>query len=355
MITLRYRLKDLKVQAAEKEFKQGDVTLPAGTFIVSGDVAKVRSAVEPLGLTAIALAAAPSVPMHDLDLPRLAVYSLWSGGATQDVGWVRYAFDRFEVPYDLIYKERVKKGDLKGSYDVIVMPNQGGSGKRIVFDIENRGQPIEYKKSAQFKNLGIYGESDDITGGMGLEGVAEFEKFVKAGGLLVTLGNASYFPADFGLAPRVDATRTSAQFYSPGAIIDAEILQPEHPIFYGYDKRVIPVRYASGPLLSVQTGANPFEPPPPGPPPTPQGVLMRYPGGDDHVLSGLMRGANEIRNRPAIVDQASGKGRVIMFAGNPNYRWQNFGEFNMLFNTLLNFNDIKTEAPKPAGTDAPAR
>ena len=104
---------------------------------------------------------------------------------------------------------------------------------------------------------------------------------------------------------------------------------------------MIPVRYGSGPLLSVQTGANPFEPPPPGPPPTPQGVLMRYPGGDEHVLSGLMRGANEIRNRAAIVDQPSGKGRVILFAGNPCYRWQNFGEFNMLFNTVLNFNDIK--------------
>jgi len=107
----------------------------------------------------------------------------------------------------------------------------------------------------------------------------------------------------------------------------------------------------------VQTGVNPFAdgPPPPGPPPTPQSVLMRYPGGDDQVLSGLMRGAAEIRNRAAIVDEPSGKGRVILFAGNPCYRWQNFGEFNMLFNTVLNFNDIKTEAPKPATTDTPAR
>src|SRR5215211_6772411 len=145
------------------------------------------------------------------------------------------------------------------------MPNQGGSGKRWVFDIENRGQPIEYKKSDKFQNLGVYGESDDITGGMGLEGVAEFEKFVKAGGVLVTLGAASYFPAEFGVAPKVDAARTSGQFYAPGPIIDAEILQPEHPIFYGYDKKVIPVRYANGPLLTVQTGANPFEAPPPGP------------------------------------------------------------------------------------------
>ncbi|HEY7289370.1 MAG TPA: M14 family zinc carboxypeptidase [Vicinamibacterales bacterium] len=348
MITLRYRLKDLKVQAVEKEFKQGDVTFPAGSFVVTGDAGRVRSEVEKLGLTAVALAAPPSVPMHDLDLPRLAIYSTW--GNTQEVGWVRYAFDKFEVPFDLIYKERVKQGNLRASYDVILMPMQGGSGKRIVFDIENRGQPIEYKKSDTFKNLGMYGESDDITGGMGLEGVAEFEKFVKGGGVLVTLGTASFFPAEFGLAHRVDAARTSAQFYAPGPIIEAEILKPEHPIFYGYDKKVVPVRYASGPLLTVQTNTNPFDPPP-GPPPTPQSVLMRYPGGDDHVLSGLMKGANEIRNRAAIVDEPSGSGRVILFAGNPCYRWQNFGEFNMLFNTVLNYNDIK---PAPDRTNSTA-
>ena len=346
MITLRYRLKDLKVQAAEKEFSQGDTKFPAGSFIVSGDGARVRSAVESLGLTAVAMAAAPQVPMHDLDLPRVAVYSTWGG--TQDVGWVRYAFDKFDVPYELIFKERVAKGNLRGSYDVIVVPHQGGSGKRLVFDIESRGKPIPYKKDPKYPSLGSYGESDDITGGMGLAGVAEFDRFVHDGGVLVTLGTSSFLPAEFGLAPKVDAARTSAQFYAPGPIIDAEILHPENPIFYGYDKTTIPVRYASGPLLTVQTNQNPFgEAPPPGPPPTPPGVLMRYPGGDDHVLSGLMRGANEVRNRPAIVDQPEGKGRVILFAGNPCYRWQNFGEFNMLFNTLLNYNDFKSDAPAP--------
>jgi hypothetical protein len=354
MITLRYRLKALKVQAAEKEFKLGDTTFPAGSFIVSGDAARVRQAVEALGLTAVGLASAPQVPMHDLDLPRVAVYSTW--GSTQDVGWVRFAFDKFEIPYDLIYKDRVREGNLKNAYDVVVIPHQSSSGKRLVFDIDSRGTPIAYKKSDQFKNLGMYGESDDITGGMGVEGVAELDKFAKAGGVLVTLGTASFFPAEFGLTPKVDASRTSAAFYSPGAIIDAEILQPESPIFYGYDKKTIAVRYGGGPLLTVQTGVNPFDGPPPTPPPTPPGVLMRYPGGDEHVLSGLMRGANEIRNRPAIVDQPSGKGRIIMFAGNPCYRWQNFGEFNLLFNTVMNFNDIKTAMPKPVTpTSADAR
>jgi hypothetical protein len=356
MIALRYRLKDLKVQAVEKEFKQGDATFPAGSFVISGDASKVKAAIEPLGLTAVGLAAAPAVAMHDLDLPRLAVFSTW--GSTQDVGWVRYAFDKFDVAYDLIFKERIRKGDLKSAYDVIVIPNQAGSAKRLVFDVESRGTPVEYKKSDSFKNLGMYGESDDITGGMGLEGVAELDRFVKAGGVLITLGTASYFPAEFGLTPRVDAGRTTAQFYAPGPIVDAEIVRPEHPIFYGYDKRTVPVRYGNGPLLTVQNvgggrGGGPEGAGEGGAPPAPpQNILMRYPGGEDHVLSGLMRGANEIRNRPAIVDMPSGKGRVILFAGNPCYRWQNFGEFNMLFNAVLNFNDIKSETPRQVPTDA---
>jgi len=39
---------------------------------------------------------------------------------------------------------------------------------------------------------------------------------------------------------------------------------------------------------------------------------------------------------------------VIMFANNPIYRWQNHGEFNMVFNALLNWNDPGT--PSPART-----
>src|SRR5262249_59103492 len=128
-------------------------------------------------------------------------------------GWVRYAFDKFEVPYELIYKEAVRQGHLRSAYDVIIVPNQAGSGKRLVFDIDSRGKPIPYKKDERFKSLGVYGESDDITGGMGLQGVAEFETFVKDGGVLVTLGAATFFPAEVRLAPPLDAARTTGHFY----------------------------------------------------------------------------------------------------------------------------------------------
>ena len=329
LATLRFRLKGVSIRIAEQMFQSGPVTIPAGSFILSSDsLAKAKTETEALGLTMVALTAQPAVPMHDADLPRLAVYSTWGG--TQDVGWVRYAFDQFETPYDLIYKERVKQGNLRAAYDVIVIPNQGRTTKGLVFDLAPKSKPLAYTKTSEFKYLGDYGSSDDISGGMGLEGALAFRKFVEEGGLLITLGEASAFPPEYGITRSIEAGRPSSQFYAPGPIVQAEILRATHPIFYGYTEKSMPVRWAGGPLLTVPRVDR-------------KQVLMQFPGGDDNVLSGLMKGAAEIKNRPAIVDVPVGQGRVLLFATNPCYRWQNLGEFRMLFNAILNYDDLNSK------------
>jgi hypothetical protein len=329
LITLRYRLRDLAFEAIEKPAKAGNTDLPAGTFLVASSP-RVQAEVQKLGLQAVAMAAAPDVKKHAVDLPRLAMFTTW--GSTQDLGWVRYAFDKFEINYDLIYKERIKQGNLKAAYDVIVVPSQGGRGggaKGIIFDIDPKpGKTFAYKKDSEFPSLGAYGESDDITGGMGLAGVAELDKFVNAGGVLITMGAASYFAPETFITRTVDAARTTAAFYAPGPIVEAEILQPEHPMFYGYTERVVPVRWAGGPLLRVPADE------------TRKSVLMRFPGNDTSILSGLMRGVAETRARPAVLDETVGHGKVLIFSTNPAYRWQNLGEFNMLANSILHFNDL---------------
>lgn len=316
-ITLIQRLKGVAVSAAER----------TGTlYFRAQDRDRVVAANRGLNLRFTALPEVPQGPTHPVDLPRLAMFSTW--GSTQEVGWVRHAFDHFEIAYDLIYKERVREGNLRARYDVILIPSQSGSGKRLVFDVEPRGQPLAYTKTAEFVSHGMYGSSDDIAGGMGLEGAAELRKFVEQGGVLITLGAASFFPPEFGITRSLDAGRPSAQFYAPGPIVETELLRPTHPIFYGYSGTKIPVRYANGPLLTV--------------PDRDKGqILAQFTGGEAGVLSGLMRAPGEITKKPAIVDVPVGKGRVLLFATNPCYRWQNHGEFATLFNAILHYNDIK--------------
>ena len=344
MVAFRYKLRAVSMKVAEKSFTAEGVEFPAGSFVVTApaDLAAVRAAVQEFGLTAAALSSSPQVAMHEADLPRVAMYSSWSG--TQETGWVRFTFDKFGIPYDLIYKERVQKGNLRADYDVIVMPSQPLT-RQSVFQ-PPAAKPVPYTKNAKYRFLGMYGESPDITGGMGGAGVDAFAKFLDAGGTLIAMGSAARFPADMGFARTVDASAsTSAQFYAPRPLVRGEIVRADHPIFYGYSDRNVPIKYVGGPLLSVAA-------------PDQGSVLARYVGGSEAVLSGLMRGADEIRQRPFAIDVPggyTGKGRVVLFANNPIYRWQNHGEFNMVFNTILNWNDMVAAATTSQTTSTQQR
>ena len=350
LITLRYRLKDVPFKALRSAVKSDDADFPAGSLVITASgsqSARVRKEIETLGLVASAMSSAPNGETVDVDLPRIAVYTTWAN--TEKVGWVRLAFDRWEVPFDLIHKDHVKSGaNLRNKYDVIVIPHQTQGGKALVHEQPKLSKPLPYRKNDKFKGLGMYAETDDVRGGMGIEGVAEFEKFVNNGGLLMTFGVASYFPAEFGLARGVDAQRPTGNWYAPGPYVQTEIVEAAHPVVFGYSGKTIPVRWADGPIL--QAGVNPEFAAFVGSTPDRTSVIAKFQGGDSGVLSGLMRGADQIRNRPMVVDAPTGKGRILIFANNPIYRWQTFGEHSMVFNALLFHNDFPAPAVKKETT-----
>jgi hypothetical protein len=349
LITLRHRLKATAIKAAKAAFKVGDREFPAGSLLIPASD-RARKEIEALGLQALAVPSAPAdVPTVEVDLPRIAMYTTWAN--TEKVGWVRLAFDRWEVPFDLIHKDHVQSGaNLRSKYDVIVMPHQTNNGKSIVYENPKLSKPLPYKKNDKFKSMGMYAETDDVRGGMGLAGAAEFQKFVEDGGVLITMGVASYFPAEFGLAKGVDAQSPAQGFYAPGPYVNSEILIPAHPTMFGYTQKTLPIRYAGGPLLQAGPPAG-FEQFAGASPDRPQ-VIARFTGGEAGVLSGLMRNPDQIRNRPMVVDAPSGKGRVLMFANNPIYRWQTFGEHAMVFNALLFWNDMTPAAAPKSSTAA---
>jgi hypothetical protein len=326
MITFRYRLRDVPMRTAQAAFTAGGVQFPAGSFIVTdmAHAARVRAAAEELGLTGAALAAAPTVATHEADLPRVAIYSQWTG--TQSLGWYRMTFDLFEVPFDLIMKERVVQGDLRRDYDVILVAEQPLT-RQVVMQ-EPMDKPVPYLRTDRYQFLGMYGESPDITGGFGQAGADAFAAFLQGGGTLIAVGASARLPIDFGWAGTVE-TAPVPNLVTQRPLLQAEIVRTEHPVFYGYGSATIPVEYVGGQPFRVGVANE-------------EHVLARYVGGEASILSGLMTCGDGLRHRPFAVDIPEayrGQGRVILFSNNPIYRWQNHGEFNMIFNSVLNWND----------------
>ena len=93
IVTLRYRLKDIKIRAAEQGFKAGDGTpIPRARFSFPSPPARspaFREKSSVSKLTAAALAAAPDVPAHDMDIPRIAIYSTWNKYPGRRMGSLR--------------------------------------------------------------------------------------------------------------------------------------------------------------------------------------------------------------------------------------------------------------------------
>jgi Zinc carboxypeptidase len=69
-------------------------------------------------------------------------------------------------------------------------------------------------------------------------------------------------------------------------------------------------------------------------------VAMRFDAQNTLLVSGLLEGGNDIAQRPVVVDVPVGKGHVVLFAHNPIYRGETIGSYFMVFNTILNFDNL---------------
>ncbi|HSH75451.1 MAG TPA: M14 family zinc carboxypeptidase, partial [Longimicrobiales bacterium] len=199
------------------------------------------------------------IPLPDFDFrlpehltgaaaPRVAIYKSWQ--EPMEAGWQRWVFDEHAMPYDTLHDADIRSGAL-GEYDVLVLQSQRPSS---IIDGFRPGQV-----------------PDVFAGGLGSRGSDEVRAFVRNGGRLVAVEEATDYVADlFGLAVR-DATAgwEDSDFYVPGSILRLELepsssltggMAPEVGAWYWQTSRAFEVgdprigvaaRYGSGdPILS---------------------------------------------------------------------------------------------------------
>jgi hypothetical protein len=357
LLAARVRLGRFQVEAAEKPFRSADVDYPAGSWVIAAQP-ELRPALErvaaELALDVASAAEAPSVPRHALDLPRLAVLQTWRD--TESPGWVRMILDDQKVPYTLLMDDDVKKGGLRERCDVILMPNTDQDLRDLIQGIDPRHGPLAYTRTEQFPTHGAPTASSDITGGLTWRGVGNLEEFVRAGGVLITLGGASTLPLDGGIARDVRRAKATA-VSTPGSELRSRFRRPDHPIAYGY-KETTSVFRENRPLYLVRRvdegrvvmqwgtalpradgeataadgdGTN--------------GTDAEAENKEPLVVSGGIKGASEVEGKPAILDIPTGRGRVVAFDFDPIHRYLTVSDFRLAWNAVLNWNDLPEVPP----------
>ena len=270
LVTFRFRLANVKMQAAEDEFDADGHRFAAGAFIIpNANHAQLESVLKQLGLSGYAMASAPEVKSHDLDIPRIGYVHSWT--RTQDEGWVRAALDYYGVPYTYFGEPKLKDGNLRAKYDVIIYPHGAtplggppngfagfGAGRGAAADSGRPAPngPIPYKRTAEFQSLGYPDSTDDIRGGVGAEGYKALYAFVQQGGTLITEGSTAGLIAEMKLTPGVTFENPPTLF-ARGTILRGVIADRTSPIVYGYDHDQVPVYFNSGPVLNAGAGAPP--------------------------------------------------------------------------------------------------
>jgi len=318
----------MDVSVARTEFRSGDDTHPGGTFIVTGGGAAgdvVRTAARELGLDFAALSAAPTVATDGLRLPRVGLYKAWHS-RVDDQGWTLWLMEQFDFPVDTLHDATIRAGDLS-AYDAIILPNHPG------------GEILRGNAPGTMP--------DQYVGGIGSEGAAQLERFVKEGGTLIAFDASTDLPIDqFGLPVRnAVAGLPSEDFFIPGSLIRADV-DTEHPLARGMQSEVA-VAFSQSRAFEVvrlpRRGEGGAEPIPAAAEP-PVEVVVRY-SDHDLLMSGWAMGEDEhIAGRPALVTVGLGEGSVVLFGFRPQFRGQPRGTYKLLFNAIFDAT-VRTRRP----------
>jgi hypothetical protein len=375
-LAARYHLADFEIQIAERDFEEGDTKFPAGSWILvsqAGLREAILSTAAELGLDFVQVSTPPDVPCHKAKTPRIGVWVPWAD--TDSIGWIRYSLDQRKVPYTYVRDEDIRVGNLRARIDILLYGHVDLELAEQIEGLPKIWSPMPFKKTAETPSFGTPAESDDITGGIGYEGLAQIQHFIEDGGLMVTLGSGSMLALEGGLVrfvrrssggvPRStagggaasSAASQQAATRTPGAHVRVTFDRADHPIAYGYPAHTYVFRQ-NFPLYNIPrhwlrmayctTCLD-------GPEDR-SGMVMEWgdTDGKPFVESGQAWGEENLIGRPAILDMPVGKGHVVCFNFNPMHRDLNRGDQRLLWNVLLNWQAIIAGQPKSAKVSASA-
>ncbi|QHV96924.1 M14 family metallopeptidase [Spirosoma endbachense] len=232
--------------------------------------------------------------------PRIAVYKPWT--ASMDEGWSHWVLEQFEFSFVNISNADVLAGDLTDRFDVILFASD--RPRNIKDGFAKGSVPPAYE------------------GGLGEQGAANLDNFVRQGGTLVCLNSSSDYAIDALHLPvkNVVAGINSKDFFTGGSLLEVET-DATHPVMAGMPAKAA-VFVENSPVFATLDGFK-------------GQALAKFAPAGSPLRSGYLLGEKHLQGYAASLDVQHGKGHVILHGFRPQWRGQPLGTYRVLLNSVL--------------------
>jgi hypothetical protein len=250
---------------------------------------------------------AESAPGRAVRPPRIGLYQPWTG--SMDEGWTRWVLEQYGFSFVAIHPEDFKS-PLAQKIDVLIMADDA----RVPVAGAPAGRGGRGGPSVAVRPEFAY----QLTAG----DLQSFEQFVRGGGTVVCLSNASTFVIQQLKLPvkNVVAGLRPEEFFLRGSIVEVTT-DPTHPVMAGMpDKAAVFVD--GSPIFETQDGFTGT-------------ILTRYQESGSPLRSGYLIGEKYLQGKAAALDVQLDAGHVVLLGFRPEWRGQPFGTFRVLFNAAL--------------------
>ena len=261
--------------------------------------------------------------MNDRIMPqRIALWDKYGGSMSS--GWVRWIFEKYNFPFQLIFAKEIDASNLKDKYDVILFVEGAIPSLK-----PEAGNGYEEKEPKAEDVPEIYQATlGKITAE---KSIPALNKFLQEGGTIITIGssaNLAYHlnvPVRNALVEMVAGKEKSLpgeKFYIPGSVMQIT-LDNEYKANWGMNKNA-DVYFSASPVFKLLPDAIARK----------EVVPLAWYASDKTLRSGWAFGQSYLQDGIAAFEAKVGNGKLFVYGPEITFRGQTHSNYKMLFNQL---------------------